>query len=195
MEAIGLAVNAKVQDRGDDWRFAEIGRLAKIGEAIGRQRARAGESVEGFVSPEQRARFACNVPDGGAIYGQGGVGLYQGGNYANLGGVGGDPLLDDLAPAVPHRRFGGAQLVNPVPQGDEPVGSVLAPEACQLSSHPRGKGRHARRCVVGIVNRRQCHRLESVTANLFNGHPPGGGEMTGRGVEDELRRGLLAYTL
>jgi hypothetical protein len=110
MEAIGLAVTAKVHERDDDWRFAEIGRLAKIGEAIGRQKARAGvPGVEGFVPPRQQG-FACNVPDGGNYY--------QGfGQVGNLGGV--DPLLDDLAPAVPHPRFGGIRQRNPVPEADD----------------------------------------------------------------------------
>jgi hypothetical protein len=110
MEAIGLAVNAKVQEREDDWRFAEIGRLAKIGEAIGRQKARAGvPGVDGFVQPRQRG-FACNVPDGGN---------YQYGGFGQVGNLGGvDPLLDDLAPAVPYQ--GG--IIRPAgraPQGDD----------------------------------------------------------------------------
>ena len=120
MEAISLAVNAKLQDRDDHFRFQEVGRLAKIGEAIGRQRARADLGVEGYVSPERRAQFACNVPDGGGI----GRNYYQGFGH-NVGGLGGVDPLDEIDPPIiggvgPRGQYGGAILANPgVPAGDD----------------------------------------------------------------------------
>lgn len=113
MEAIGLAVNAKLQQRDDNFRFAEVGRLARIGEAIGRQKARASQRVEDYVAPQRRAQFQCGP----------GVGMNYGGyGHGNLGGV--DPLDDDLAPGIgPYGGavIGNAGIINPVrpPAGDD----------------------------------------------------------------------------
>lgn len=108
MEAVGMAVTAKLQQRDDHFRFQEVGRLAKIGEALGRQKARAAATVDGYVAPERRAQFACNVPDGG------GIGRYYGGmGQGGLGGV--DPLDEPLPLGNYGGPIGGPGIINPNP--------------------------------------------------------------------------------
>lgn len=116
MEAVGLAVNAKLQHRDDNFRFQEVGRLAKIGEALGRQLARGDLSVEGYVPPHRRP--GCNVA--------GGVGMmYPHYGHGNLGGVDAEPLDD---PPAWGQAYGDIRMNNPAarPQPAADDGNPMA---------------------------------------------------------------------
>ncbi len=89
LEGLSLGINARLQDRDDHWRFQDVVRLGKIGQALARQLARRKQSVDGYVRPgvldERPAarngpNFACGPED-----------------MDNLGGIDDDdPFREDM---------------------------------------------------------------------------------------------------
>lgn len=71
MEGVSDAITYLLDQPGDNHRFKEVSRLATIGQALGRQRARATQRVEDFVpSPAAAARNRyVNGPNYGALGG------------------------------------------------------------------------------------------------------------------------------
>lgn len=81
IEGLSTAIQETLKDEDPVHRFNEVLRLATLGKAIGRQRARATKRVKDYLSPGNRARL-------------GRVGGY---GY-NVGGLGGeDNIREDLA--------------------------------------------------------------------------------------------------
>ncbi len=109
MEALSLAVIVKLEDRSDSFRFAEVGSTCKVGEAIGRLKARAGSKVDDFVNP-RAGPGPCVGPNPYAADPWGGV--------HGLGGIEPvDPLIADLGPVVGGPHGVGRGVFNARPLG------------------------------------------------------------------------------
>lgn len=97
MEALSLAAVSKLQDRDDHFRFQELQKLGRIGEAVGRLKARLSNRVDDFRNPRNQPHYPHVL-----------------GGWGRQGGLGGvDPLDADLLdnPNGPN-RYGPAIIPN-----------------------------------------------------------------------------------